>query len=122
MLDFGATSFWEDFNLAWTKNASRIDELPVPGKADLHADFGAYCYRGLRHSLSHGWSCGPAPFLSGRVLGVTFPAPGKVRFASDPGDLEFASGTVPTPFGPIRVEVGKGKKAEIELPQELQLI
>ena len=122
MLDFGATSFWEDFDLDWTKNASRIDELPVPGKADLHADFGAYCYRGLRHSLSHGWSCGPAPFLSSRVLGITFPAPGKVHFEPDLGDLKFASGTVPTPFGLIRVEAEKGKKAKLELPQGLQLI
>ena len=122
MLDFGATSFWEDFNLDWTENASRIDELPVPGKADIHADFGAYCYRGLRHSLSHGWSCGPAPFLSSRVLGVTFPAPGKVHFAPDLGDLDFASGTVPTPFGLIRVVAENGKKAKLELPQGLQLI
>ena len=47
MLDFGATSFWEDFDLNWIKNAGRIDELPVPGKKDLHADFGNYCYCGL---------------------------------------------------------------------------
>ena len=26
MLDLGATTFWEDFNLDWVKNASRIDE------------------------------------------------------------------------------------------------
>lgn len=50
-----------------------------PRIKDLHADFGAYCYKGLRHSLSHGWSCGPAHFLSERVLGVSFPEPGKVR-------------------------------------------
>ena len=122
MLDFGATSFWENFDLDWTKNAFRIDELPVPGKADLHADFGAYCYRGLRHSLSHGWSCGPAPFLSSRVLGITFPAPGKVHFEPDLGDLKFVSGTVPTPFGLIRVEAENGKKAKLDLPQGLQLI
>jgi hypothetical protein len=41
MLDVGATTFWEDFDLAWTENAGRIDELVPAGKKDLHGDFGA---------------------------------------------------------------------------------
>lgn len=122
MLDYGATSFWENFDLAWTQNASRIDEPPEPGKADLHADFGAYCYKGLRHSLSHGWSCGPAPFLSQRVLGVTFPEPGKVRIHPDLGDLNYVRGCVPTPRGLIQVEAEKGKTVRVELPEGLQQI
>ena len=28
MLSVGATSFWEDFDVDWLKNCSRIDELP----------------------------------------------------------------------------------------------
>jgi hypothetical protein len=32
MLDLGATTFWEDFNLDWIPNAARIDELVPPGK------------------------------------------------------------------------------------------
>lgn len=27
MLDLGATTFWEDFDINWKKNAARIDEL-----------------------------------------------------------------------------------------------
>lgn len=54
MLDLGATTFWEDFNLDWVNNVTRIDELPQPGKKDIHGDFGAYCYKGFRHSLCHG--------------------------------------------------------------------
>lgn len=54
MLDLGATTFWEDFNMDWLPNASRIDELVPEGKSDIHADFGAYCYKGFRHSLAHG--------------------------------------------------------------------
>ena len=122
MLDFGATSFWEDFNLDWIVNASRIDEPPVPGKADLHADFGAYCYKGLRHSLSHGWSCGPAPFLSERVLGVRFPEPGKVLIRPDLGDLEYVRGKVPTPFGPVEVEAERSGKFQARVPEELKLL
>ena len=118
MLDLGATSFWEDFDLSWSVNAGRIDELPVPGKADIHADFGAHCYKGLRHSLSHGWSCGPAPFLSERVLGVRFLAPGgtKVAIRPDLGDLAFVRGGVPTPRGVITVEADRSGKCEISLP------
>ena len=36
MLDLGATTFWEDFNIEWTKNAGRIDELVPEGKVDVH--------------------------------------------------------------------------------------
>ena len=107
MLDFGATTFWEDFDLEWTRNANRIDEYPIPGKDDIHADFGKYCYVGLRHSLSHGWSCGPAPFLSERVLGVRFAAPGKVVIKPDLGGLEYVKGTVPAPGGVITIEADK---------------
>ena len=58
MLDFGATTFWEDFDLDWTKNAGRIDEIVPARKRDLHGDFGAHCYVGFRHSLCHGWAGG----------------------------------------------------------------
>ncbi|MBQ9501069.1 MAG: alpha-L-rhamnosidase [Lentisphaeria bacterium] len=115
-LDCGATSFWADFDLDWMRNAGRIDELPVPGKKDIHADFGNYCYKGLRHSLSHGWSCGPAPFLSERVLGVRFVAPGKVAVRPDLGGLEWVRGTVPAPQGLITVEADRSGKVKVSLP------
>jgi alpha-L-rhamnosidase len=105
MLDLGATTFWEDFDLAWTENATRIDELVPEGKKDIHGDCGAYCYEGFRHSLCHGWASGPTAWLSRHVLGVTPAAPGftKARIAPALGDLAWAEGTVPTPQGPIRV-------------------
>jgi alpha-L-rhamnosidase len=64
MLDLGATTFWEDFNLDWTKNASRIDKLVPKGKKDIHGDFGDHCYLGFRHSFCHGWAGGPTAWLS----------------------------------------------------------
>jgi len=105
MLDVGATSFWEDFDLAWTHNAGRIDELVPPGKKDIHGDFGAHCYLGFRHSFCHGWAGGPTAFLSHRVLGIQPAAPGfaKVRINPDLGDLQWAEGTYPTPHGQIQV-------------------
>ncbi|MHB8973135.1 MAG: alpha-L-rhamnosidase-related protein [Pirellulaceae bacterium] len=105
MLDFGATTFWEDFNLAWIDNAARIDELVPPGKKDLHGDFGAYCYEGFRHSFCHGWASGPTAWLSQNVLGVKPLEPGftRVRVAPQLGNLKWAEGTYPTPRGPLRV-------------------
>ena len=122
MLDAGATTFWEDFDLDWAVNASRIDELPVEGKDDLHADFGNYCYEGLRHSLCHGWAGGPAAWLSEHVLGITPVAPGctRIRVAPNLADLAWAEGSLPTPHGVIRVRHesdGRGAvQTDLDLP------
>jgi hypothetical protein len=105
MLDMGATSFWEDFNVSWTNNAFRIDEMPVAGKKDIHGDYGEFCYKGFRHSLCHGWSSGPAPWLIHHVLGIQPVEAGckVVRVKPNLGDLTFAEGSYPTPLGVIRV-------------------
>ena len=105
MLDYGATTFWEDFNLDWTNNAARIDELVPPGKKDLHGDYGAYCYQGFRHSLCHGWASGPTAWLSEHVLGVTPLEPGCKLVSITPqlGNLKWVEGDYPTPHGAIHV-------------------
>ena len=41
MLDKGATTFFEDFDIAWAENSCGIDELPQEGQRDIHGDFGA---------------------------------------------------------------------------------
>ena len=63
MIEKGATTFWEDFDMKWAKNSCRIDEFPKDGEKDIHGDFGAHCYTGLRHSLCHGWSAGVIRFI-----------------------------------------------------------
>lgn len=63
MLDKGATTFWEDFDIQWATNSCRIDEIPRDGEWDIHGDFGAFCYVGHRHSLCHGWSAGVIAFM-----------------------------------------------------------
>ncbi|WP_147836094.1 alpha-L-rhamnosidase C-terminal domain-containing protein, partial [Victivallis vadensis] len=125
MLDFGATTFWEDFDLDWTENAYGIDRLPVPGKQDIHGDFGKHCYRGLRHSLCHGWAGGPTAFLSEHVLGVTPAAPGYAAARISPAlpGLTRVEGAVPTPFGPIEVSVravGNRIRKCVKLPGEIR--
>lgn len=105
MLDLGATTFWEDFDLDWTANAARIDELVPEGKKDIHGDFGNYCYKGFRHSLCHGWASGPTAWLSEHVLGVTIVEPGcrVVRVEPHLADLQWVEGTFPTPRGAIKI-------------------
>ncbi len=105
MLDLGATSFWEDFNLDWTANAGRIDEPVPPGMKDIHGDFGDFCYKGFRHSLCHGWAAGPTAWLSEHVLGITPATPGfeTVRVRPRLGGLRWAEGTFPTPRGVVTV-------------------
>ncbi len=105
MLSRGATSFWEDFDVEWLHGSGRIDERTPAGKKDLHGDFGGYCYKGYRHSLCHGWSCGPVPFLTEWVLGVRVAAAGceKLCIAPHLGDLQYCGGTFPTPRGVVTV-------------------
>ncbi len=116
MLDMGATSFWEDFRLAWTENAFRIDELPVPGKRDIHGDFGEFCYPGFRHSLCHGWSCGPVPWCIRHILGIRPLGVGCRRVEVRPflGDLDWAEGAMALPTGgSVRVRAEKAADGRV---------
>lgn len=127
MLDLGATTFWEDFNLDWTVNAARIDEVVPEGKADIHGDFGAYCYKNLRHSLCHAWASGPAPFLAKYVLGIQILEPGcrKIRLSPNLGDLKWAEGSYPTPFGALKVRCEKtpdGMNLTYEAPEGVEIV
>lgn len=128
MIDLGATSFWEDFNMEWLPNAARIDELVPSDKKDIHGDYGAYCYKGFRHSLCHGWSSGPTSWLSEYVLGVQVVEPGcrMVKITPHLCDLKWVEGTFPTPYGviTIRHEVGAdGKvKSKIDAPEEVRVL
>jgi Bacterial alpha-L-rhamnosidase. len=128
MLDMGATTFWEDFDLEWTENAARLDEITPAGKKDIHGDFGAYCYPGFRHSFCHGWSAGPTAWLSEHVLGIVPLEPGCKTVKIEPhlGDLQWVEGTYPTPFGIISVKHSKNAdgriKSEITVPEGVKII
>ncbi|MGO1595583.1 MAG: alpha-L-rhamnosidase-related protein [Sphingobacterium sp.] len=128
MLDLGATTFWEDFNIEWLENAARIDELVPEGKVDVHGTYGGYCYEGYRHSFAHGWASGPTSWLSEHVLGIKIAEPGGKAYTVKPnlGDLEFAEGTFPTPYGVIRVRHQKDADgqvvSQIEAPKEVRII
>ncbi len=128
MLDLGATSFWEDFNLDWVENTARIDELTPPGKRDLHKDFGNYCYKSLRHSLCHGWASGPTAWLMDYVLGVKPVAPGGRQLVIEPHleDLEWVEGAYWTAQGVVKVKHTRSASGEIrtecEVPAGVEIV
>ncbi|WP_167618177.1 alpha-L-rhamnosidase C-terminal domain-containing protein [Maribellus sediminis] len=106
MLDLGATTFWEDFDISWMENAARIDELVPEGKVNVHATYGGYCYEGYRHSFCHGWASGPTAWLTQYVLGINVVETGckTIKISPHLGDLEWVKGTYPTPMGILSVE------------------
>ena len=123
MLIRGATAFWEDFDVSWLDGSGRIDEIPVTGKKDLHADYGQFCYKGLRHSLCHGWSSGVVPFFIEEIVGLKILEPGfkKIAVRPDPGSLKYISAKIPTPYGVVSIEVKNGK-VDVFLPNGITLV
>lgn len=127
MLDLGATTFWEDFDISWKNNASPIDSIPADAKADIHGDFGKFCYKGLRHSLCHGWSSAPTAFLAEEVLGIRISESGckSVVISPDLGNLTYAKGSYPTPYGNIFVDIQKidnNINIRYSAPHEIKII
>ena len=104
MLDEGATSFWEAYDLNWPKK-------------DFHLSLEADGTTGFYVSLAHGWSSGPTAWLMEEVLGIRPTSRGfdQVAIRPDLVDLEWARGAEPTPHGLLRVGVTKTGVA-LDLP------
>lgn len=124
MLDRGATTFWEDFDMDWLKGSGRIDEIPGEGELDLHADFGKYCYKGLRHSFCHGWASGIVGWAIEELLGLHVLEAGYSKISIKPSlrTLEWLDAKIPTPHGDILVHAKRGAAPEIQLPQGIALV
>lgn len=116
MLDMGATTFWEDFNVDWMENTARLDEFTPEGMNDIHGSFGDYCYPSYRHSLCHGWASGVTAWLTKNVLGISVAEAGCKTLKVEPhlGNLEWAEGSFPTPLGVVKVKHTKLANGEIE--------
>lgn len=76
-------------------------------------------------SLAHAWSAGATVLLTERVLGVRPLSPGYATFIIAPqlGDLAWARGRVPTPHGPIDIELERdGSKllVDVSVPADTQ--
>lgn len=128
MIKLGATTFWEDFNMEWAKGAQPIDTVLKEGEYDVHGDNGAYCYKGFRHSLCHGWASGPTAFLSEYVLGIKVVEAGckKIKIQPQLGDLKWVEGTYPTPYGIVSVRHEAQSdgtiKTEVNAPEGIKIV
>ena len=109
MLAEGATSFWESYDLRWPKT-------------NFHLSLQADGTSGYFVSLAHGWSSGPAAWLVENVLGVQPAAPGYDSVDIRPSllGLRFARGSVPTPHGPIRIDIDATAGITLDLPKGVE--
>lgn len=122
MLDRGATSFWEDFDIKWLEGSGRIDEFTDTGLKDIHADFGKYCYTSFRHSLCHGWAAGVLAFIVEYIIGIDILDGGKtIRFDPHHCEIENISATIPLTSGELKVDIINGK-ATISAPSDVKII
>jgi len=90
MLHEGATSFWEKYNPEMQGN----EHLTMYG-------------RPYGKSLCHAWGASPVYLLGRYYLGIEPTAPGYAQWEARPhlAGLDWMRGSVPTPFGPIRIDI-----------------
>ena len=116
MLSVGATTFWEDFDLEWLENCTRLDEMPVEGKKDIHGDYGKFCYMSFRHSFCHAWSAGVIPYLIETVAGIKTEGAGMRRIIIRPqlSGLKHVKVNFPTTCGVVTVEHTLQENGEVK--------
>jgi hypothetical protein len=109
MLAEGATSFWEAYDLRWPKT-------------NFHLSLQADGTSGFFVSLAHGWSSGPAAWIDENILGIMPTSPGYRTVSIRPQllGLQFAKGAVPTPYGPIVIEINSGEGITLDLPKGIE--
>ena len=127
MLQMGATSFWEGFDLKWMENSCKITERPKDGQKDIHGDFGECCYIGYRHSLCHGWSCGVLAYFIEYVVGVKILDSDCTKFTLRPNlcGLKHIRCKIPMSKGVLEIELTQ-KENEVErnlhIPEGITLV
>lgn len=127
MLDMGATTFWEDFDIKWMENSVGIDKLVPEGKNDIHGDFGRHCYQQFRHSLCHGWASGPTAFLSECLAGIKILELGCRKLKINPklAGLKWYNVVYPTPHGSVEIKCRNKNgdtETEISAPPQIEII
>ena len=104
MLREGATTFWEKYNPEFSVGLD-----PLPAGASPRAPHLTMYGRPYGKSLCHAWGASPVYLLGRYYLGVEPTAPGYSAWIAKPvlADLEWMRGDVPTPFGPIHLDVDR---------------
>lgn len=113
MVRDGATTFYEHYDPAWEKR--NFHSHLQWGENDNAA-------AGYHVSLCHGWSAGPTTFLSEYILGIQPTGAGFTTCSIAPrlGDLNWASGSVPTPRGNIQIRIERqpaGLMLKVTIPR-----
>lgn len=97
-------------------------------------DLLAECPTGLKEvwfgfdcDYSHSWGATPTYQMPSKILGIKVLEPGfkKIKIQPQLGDLDFAEGSIPTPYGMLRVTAkkeGAHVVYEVEKPSEIILI
>lgn len=117
-----------DVFIEWLKdNPLPIDAMSGKDRKNIHADYGKFCYLGLRHSLCHGWSSGFIDFFYSCILGVTSIENAYKTIKIEPHlcGLTYAEGKIPTKYGIIAIKhtVKDGKiETEKDIPCGITLI
>ncbi len=103
MLEAGATTVWEVF----PSSGDRPEGFPT-------------------RSHCHAWSSAPVLFLNRIILGIYPTAPGSCKFEISPRlyDLDWAEGSIVTPYGPLEVRwdrAGPSLSIEIHAPEGVEV-
>ena len=127
MVSLGATTFWEDFDMQWLKDDPMpLTAMPDESRKNIHADYGKFCYTGLRHSLCHGWSSGFVQTFYNYVLGVqTEDGYATIKIQPHLCGLQSVEGKIPTKYGIISIkhEMIDGKICTISnIPKQIKVI
>lgn len=122
MIELGATSFFEDFDINWANDVTKIDEMPIEGKKDFHGDHGAFCYRGYRHSLCHGWSSGVIAYIYEYILGVNKIGFNQYEINPNLGNINDVEFAFATNKGLVKVIIKDKKITNIEIPDGIKVI
>ncbi|WP_328685838.1 alpha-L-rhamnosidase-related protein [Streptomyces sp. NBC_00343] len=82
-------------------------------------------YEDAYTSMAHGWSTGVLPALTNNLLGARPTAPGYATWEvrPQPGDVDWATGQLPTPHGPLGVEWENGARVfrlTVRVPRHTQ--
>ena len=130
MIDLGATSFFESFELSEVEGDApplKINAIPADGFKNVYAEGGQHCCKGYRRSLCHGWASGPLSWITEHILGVEILEPGcrRVRIKPCLAGLSWFKGSFPTPYGNIEISVTKtdGEPLiEIKAPSGVEIV
>jgi alpha-L-rhamnosidase len=118
MIARGATTWWETFDAS-------TPHCVVPSYCQGNTP--TYLSDHIPASYSHGWGSSPSYLLMQHVLGLDILDIGqkKIRIRPRIGDVEWANGEIPTPFGSLRVSWKKQPDGMIdynlEIPNDMQL-